>query len=181
MVRRDVISLSGTNKWVPFFEESSEKRDTESWWRLISREVDKYGLQVKSLVSDRARALIKLGSSKYLNVLSMPDLFHFSQDLSKTIGFQIGKKREQARKALALTGDSCKENVQSVFEHIDEIRQSYRQQIEQINKTVHPLNEEDQWTDEAAVEKGLLHCLTSIGRLTKQLDIEPEVKKTQKI
>jgi len=143
--------------------------------------VDKYGLQVKSLVSDRASALIKLGSPEYLNVVSMPDLFHFSQDLSKTIGFQIGKKREQAHKALAVVGDNCKKNAQSVFEHLDGIRKSYRQQIEQINKTVHPLNEEDQWTDEAAVEKGLLHCLTSIGRLAKQLDIEPGLKKIQKI
>ena len=143
--------------------------------------MDKYGLQVKSLVSDRASALIKLGSPEYLNVISMPDLFHFSQDLNKSIGFQIGKKRKQASKALASTGDSCKEKAQSVFEHIAEIRQSYREQIEQINKTVHPLNEEDEWTDEAAVEKGLLHCLTSIGRLAKEVDIEPGIKKVQKI
>lgn len=111
----------------------------------------------------------------------MPDLFHFNQDLARAIGSKIGKKREQAAKALSSATAACREKAQSTFETLDNLRKSYRQQIEQINKTVHPLNEEDQWTNKQAVEKGLLHCLTSIGRLAKELNIDPDIKKLQKI
>ena len=41
-------------------------------------------------VSDRASALIKLGGKKYLDVSSMPDLFHFLQDFGKSIGSKLG-------------------------------------------------------------------------------------------
>jgi hypothetical protein len=58
-------------------------------------------MEVSSIVSDRARALIKLGTSDYLNVISIPDLFHFTQDFGKLGGLQIGKKRAAAKKALS--------------------------------------------------------------------------------
>ena len=93
--------MPGFNKWVPFFEESSEKRDTASWWGQIKEEVLSWGVEVKGLVSDRASALVKLGKSDYLDVWSMPDLFHFMQDINKSVGLQIGKKRVQALKALS--------------------------------------------------------------------------------
>ena len=86
------------DKWLPFFEKDSEKRDVASWWGLIEEKVLKWGMQITGLVSDRASALVKLGTSAYLNVISMPDLFHFTQDLGKLAGLRIGKKRAQAKK-----------------------------------------------------------------------------------
>jgi len=38
------------------------------------------------LVSDRAKALIKLGKTEYLQAFSFPDLFHFMQDISRSVG-----------------------------------------------------------------------------------------------
>ncbi len=143
--------------------------------------MQKFGIKAKGLVSDRASALIKLGESAYLNVVSMPDLFHFNQDIGKAMGLQIGKKREQARKALESAKESCREKLQEAFEGVDKIRQSYRKQTEQINKTVHPLNEQDEWTDEAAVEKGLLHCFTAISKLAAKLNIDVAIKKAEKV
>ena len=40
-------------------------------------------------VSDRAKALLKLTDSEYLSTYSMPDLFHFMQDLGRSIGSRL--------------------------------------------------------------------------------------------
>jgi hypothetical protein len=173
--------VPGFDKWLPFFEESSEKRDTESWWKLIKEEVRKYGIQAKGLVSDRASALIKLGESGYLNVISMPDLFHFNQDISKAMGLQIGKKREAAKKAMQSAKACCKEKSEQAFEQIERLAKSYTKQSERINKTVHPLNQKDEWTNQAAIEKSLLHCLTSMAKLAGELKIEVAIKKIEKV
>jgi hypothetical protein len=73
-----------------------------SWWNPIEEKVLSWGMKVKSIVSDRAKALIKLGDSDYLNVISIPDLFHFTQDFGKMAGLQIGRKRAAAKKKLAM-------------------------------------------------------------------------------
>ncbi len=45
-------------------------------------------MTIKGLVSDRAQALVKLGTEDYLGVCSMPDLFHFCQEKNlKNISF----------------------------------------------------------------------------------------------
>jgi len=111
----------------------------------------------------------------------MPDLFHFNQDISKAMGLQIGKKREAAKKAMQSAKGCCKEKLAQVFERIDSIAKSYRKQTEQINKVVHPLNEQDEWTNQAAIEKGLLHCLTSMAKLARELNIEVAIKKVEKV
>ena len=138
-------------------------------------------MEVKGLVSDRARALVKLGKSAYLGVVSMPDLFHFNQDIVKAAGLQIGKKRAKAKKTWEAAKETGKDKLKTVFEGAEEVYQSYRAEMGQINKTVHPFNEQDEWTDAPSVEKGLLHCFTAIGRLASQLGIEIGVSKANKV
>lgn len=58
------------DKWLPFFEKDSEKRDVASWWTPIEEKVLKWGMQITGLVSDRASALVKLGTSAYLKCQS---------------------------------------------------------------------------------------------------------------
>ena len=111
----------------------------------------------------------------------MPDLFHFNQDISKAMGLQIGKKREAAKKAMQSAKACCKEKSEQAFEQIDSIAKSYRKQSERINKTVHPLNQKDEWTNQAAIEKSLLHCLTSMAKLAGELKIEVAIKKIEKV
>ncbi|MCP4267106.1 MAG: hypothetical protein GY777_16300 [Candidatus Brocadiaceae bacterium] len=173
--------MSGIDKWVPFFEESSQSRDTASWWKLITEKVLSWGMIVKGVVSDRAKALVKLGESSYLDVASMPDLFHYMQDISRAAGLQIGRKRKQALKALQTAEESVKEKLKEVFEKVDEVYQSYRREIQQINKTIHPFNEHDEWTSESEVEKGLLHSFTAIGQLAPKLGIDIATDKASKV
>lgn len=139
------------------------------------------GITVKAIVSDRAKALVSLGGSTYLDVVSMPDLFHFVQDIGRSFGCHIGRKTEQVRKALALAGEELKAELTPVYHKLLELQKSYRQQIERINKCVHPFDEHNNWTRQAEVEKNLLHCFTKIGQLAKTIDLEVEVAKGMKI
>lgn len=138
-------------------------------------------MSVTGIVSDRATALVKLGESAYLGVTSMPDLFHFTQDFGKLIGLQIGKKRAQAAKSLQNATESGKEALKEALAKIEKEYQKYRQQIQQINKTIHPFNEQDEWQQKGAVEKGLLECFRAIGKLAIPLGIDIAVDKATKI
>ena len=51
--------MSGTEQWLPFFEQVSEQRRVEDWYDPIQSTLTKFGLKVRHLVSDRAKALIK--------------------------------------------------------------------------------------------------------------------------
>jgi hypothetical protein len=97
-----------------------------SWWNPIEEKVLSWGMKVKSIVSDRAKALIKLGDSDYLNVISIPDLFHFTQDFGKMAGLQIGRKRAAAKKKFEEAVGAAKEKLKEEFEKIDEVYQKYR-------------------------------------------------------
>ena len=173
--------MSRFEKWFYFFEDSSEKRDVASWWQPIQEKVLSWGMQVTGVVSDRAKALVKLGETTYLGVVSMPDLFHFTQDFGKLIGLQLGKKRAQALKSLQQANEEEKVALKLAFEKVEESYQKYRQQIQQINKTIHPFNEQDEWQKKGAVEKGLLQCFTDIGKLAIPLGIDLAVGKAAKI
>lgn len=111
----------------------------------------------------------------------MPDLFHFAQDISRSFGSHIGRKTEQAHKAMEDACEATKAALTTAHQQLVELRKSYRQQIERINKSVHPFDENDKWTTQAKVEKNLLHCFTKIGQLAKTIDLEIDVAKGMKI
>ncbi len=173
--------MSRIDKWLPFFEESSKKRDVISWWKPIEEKVLNWGMEVSSIVSDRAKALIKLGTSDYLNVISIPDLFHFTQDFGKLAGLQIGKKRAAAKKVLSNIVESGKGKLKEELAQVEGIYQKYRNEMQQINKTIHPFNDKDEWTSQREVEKSLLHCFRSIASLATKLDISIVITQASKI
>jgi len=164
-----------------FFEQESNNRDTDTWFKAIKEQVLSWGMRIKGLVSDRATALVKLEKLEYLNTISCSDLFHFGQDIGKMIGLQLGKKRAQVLKKWQSAKAKGEEDFKEAFEQIDKHYQTYRQQIRQINKTVHPLNEQDEWSSEAEVSKGLYTCVTSIGRLSSEVAIDISVEKASKV
>ena len=67
------------------------------------------------------------------------------------------------------------------LERLQEVYQSYRQQIEEINKIVHPFDEQNNWMTISAIEKGLINCLRSITTIAEQVGIEIAVDKAEKI
>jgi hypothetical protein len=187
--------LSGFNQWLPFFEESSERRDVRSWNEHLRKHLlDKFSthfetnkIKIVGLVSDRAAALIKLGNAAYLNVCSMPDLFHFMQDIGHLAGMKIGKIYKKAcvqtmelkQKTTELT-----EEEQAIFKQTDqiiEVYQSYREVTRGINQTIHPFNELNEWTESAIMNKSLLQSICKIGHLAQNIGITVDTAKTTKI
>ena len=65
------------------FEEVAEDRTYDTWYALVEARLETLGTDVLYLVSDRAKALIKLAETG-LGCLSIPDVFHLIHDLVKS-------------------------------------------------------------------------------------------------
>lgn len=99
-------------------------------------------MKVRHLVSDRAKALIQLGAEEYLDVVSMPDLFHFNQTLARKVGSHIGKAWSKALKnykSMDISGANLKELKALEYAYMlrDVHRRLYRKGIDNIHKTLH--------------------------------------------
>jgi hypothetical protein len=66
-------------------EELTENRQYHTWQQQTQKVLAQLGLKVKYLVSDRAKALVKLARHE-LGCPSIADLFHALSGLSKGIG-----------------------------------------------------------------------------------------------
>ena len=71
-----------------FVEEMTENCQYETWQERVCRIFQPLGLKVKYLVSDRAKAIIKLALND-LGTDSISDLFHVLYDLNRSIGFEL--------------------------------------------------------------------------------------------
>ena len=111
----------------------------------------------------------------------MPDLFHFIQEISKACGLQLGRKRAQAQKSWETCVDASKEKLQDKFVQVNELYESYRSQIQRINKAIHPFSSADEWMTACEVEKELLHCFTAINKVEVQSNIDIALSKAGKI
>lgn len=174
--------MSGFDKWLPFFEEASVKRDSASWWSHLEW-LKSCSIEVVLTVSDRAKALIQLAGKDYLQTCSMPDLFHFMQDLGKNIGCKLALTQSRTQKKLSLI------NAQSAdYEALRQdllIQQerlgSYSTIRETINKTVHPFDENDQLISATQLEQKLQHSFTQMRQIAQQAGIDLALKKGEKI
>jgi hypothetical protein len=63
-------------------EEAADNRTYSTWQERVQAAVTPIGLELRYVVSDRAKALIKL-ALKGLGCPSVPDLFHALRDLAK--------------------------------------------------------------------------------------------------
>jgi len=176
--------MSRFNKWLHFFEESSEQRDVASWEEQLQAHLYTQSIQVIGLVSDRAKALVKLSQAAYLAVTSMPDLFHFQQDVGKLAGLQIGKRHQQAQQAKSnLVGKSEQERqeVEASAKEITSVYKQYRTHSRTINQTIHPFDESNNWSSEQQVTKTLMQCVMQVSKLAEQLDINIDLSKANKL
>lgn len=81
-------------------EEQVENRQYETWLDKAQSALTQVGVRVRSLVSDRAPALIKL-ALEGLECPSIADLFHPLWDLSKSVGAALSRQLTQANQKLA--------------------------------------------------------------------------------
>jgi hypothetical protein len=74
-------------------------RSYDTWYDLVNTRLKALGTGVLYLVSDRAKALVKLAHTG-LGCLSIPDLFHLSHDLAKGYSLSIFSRLRPAQQAL---------------------------------------------------------------------------------
>ena len=80
-------------------EEVAADRSFDTWYDRANDRLTTFGTEVLYLVSDRAKALIKLAHTG-LGCLSIPDLFHLSHDLAKGYSLAIFGRLRQAKRDL---------------------------------------------------------------------------------
>lgn len=174
--------MPGFDQWLPFFEEASVKRDSASWWAHL-KDIKAYGVEVVLTVSDRAKALIQLAGKEYLQSCSLPDLFHFMQDLGKSIGSKLARKQSQIQKKISVT-DTQSATYKLLQQELliqQERLSSYTTTRETINKTVHPFDENDELINAPQLEKKLQHSFTKMRQIAQQAAIDLPFKKGEKI
>jgi Family of unknown function (DUF6399)/IclR helix-turn-helix domain len=101
-------------------------RSYQTWYSGVNERLKTFGIGVWYLVSDRAKALIKLAQTG-LGCLSIPDLFHLSHDLAKGYALAIFGRLRQAMQALA----QAKQRLESLHNS-----QADRAQVEQAQALV---------------------------------------------
>ncbi len=74
-----------------FIEEEASDRTYATWMEKVQDVINKMGLRIKYVVSDRAKALIKL-ALKGIKCISVPDLFHASNEIVKLLGLNLSRK-----------------------------------------------------------------------------------------
>ena len=137
-------------------EEVAEDRTYTTWKALVDKRLKALGTGVLSLVSDRAKALIKLAETG-LGCLSIPDLFHLTYELVKSYSLAILGRLRHARQALSQAQERLRrcqvsdpsgaeaQQTQAVVEASaaqgqpwETVDRAYRQHLENVSLIVHP-------------------------------------------
>ena len=137
-------------------EEVVVDRTYDTWKGLVQARLKTLGVSVSYMVSDRAKALIKLAQTG-LDCLSIPDLFHLSHELAKSYSLAIFTRLRQAQHALTQArerlatvqtshpGSAQMHEAQAVVaSHEAEVqrwqgvRSTYRTHLATLSLTLHP-------------------------------------------
>ena len=137
-------------------EEVSVDRSYDTWYGLAKARLQTFGTEVLYLVSDRAKALVKLAHTG-LSCLSIPDLFHLSHDLAKGYALAIFGRLRQAHQALeqakqrlealqacppdseqAPQAQAAVEACEASVKHWQGVRSAWRQHLSNLSRIMHP-------------------------------------------
>jgi hypothetical protein len=130
-------------------EEVAMDRSFDTWYGGVNGRLTAFGTEVLYLVSDRAKALIKLANTG-LGCLSIPDVFHLSHDLAKSDALSIFGRLRQAKQALdalqtSLPGRAQLQQAQASIEaceasvkHWQGVHNAWRQHLSNLSRIIHP-------------------------------------------
>lgn len=98
--RSMILVLMDLSSGYIFVEEESEDKSYETWLEKAKKIADKFGIEFKYFVSDRAKQLIKLATQGF-NSSSIPDLFHASHEIVKLFGLNLNRKKAAIQQEIA--------------------------------------------------------------------------------
>ena len=138
-------------------EEVAADRSFDTWFDRANERLTTFGTEVLYLVSDRAKALIKLAHTG-LGCPSIPDLFHLGHDLAK--GYSLGifgrlrqakRDLEQAKQRLEKLQKNAQADPAQVAQaqarvaacatsvnHWQEVGSAWRQHLSNVSRILHP-------------------------------------------
>jgi hypothetical protein len=138
-------------------EEVAADRSYDTWFDCANERLTTFGTEVLYMVSDRAKALIKLAHTG-LRCPSIPDLFHLSHDLAKGYSLAIFGRLRHAKRELeqAKQGrEKLQKNIQTdsaqvaqaqswiaacatSVHHWQEVGRAWRQHLSNVSRILHP-------------------------------------------
>ena len=138
-------------------EEVAGDRSFDTWYDRANDRLTTLGTEVLYLVSDRAKALIKLAHTG-LGCLSIPDLFHLSHDLAKGYSLAIFGRLRHAKRDLEHATqrlETLQQNAQAApaqvvqgqaqvtacatsVTHWQGVGQAWRQHLSKLSCILHP-------------------------------------------
>jgi len=171
-------------------EDIADDRSFDTWLKTLEPRLEQLGVHVQLMVSDRAKALIKLAVVG-LECEHNADIFHGLHDISKWMGSSLGRRKSTTKRQL----DKCESSLEkaekrgasktivaSKAEQVEQARaqdqavtqalDNYRGTIRKISKTVHPFKLDDNKPqDSANVAKELREQAKDIEVLACKHDI----------
>jgi len=138
-------------------EEVATDRSFGTWYDRAHDRLTTFGTEVLYVVSDRAKALVKLAHTG-LGCLSIPDLFHLSHDLAKGYALAIFGRLRQAKRDLEHAKqrlETVQKNAQAEWVHLEQaqarvatcatslhhwqgVGSAWRQQLANLSCILHP-------------------------------------------
>jgi Family of unknown function (DUF6399)/IclR helix-turn-helix domain len=138
-------------------EEIAADRSYDTWFDCANERLTTFGTEVLYMVSDRAKALIKLAQTG-LGCPSIPDLFHLGHDLAKSSSLAIFGRLRQAKREL----EQAKQHLEKWRKHTEaapaqiaqaqtrvaacatsvnhwqEVGSTWRQHLSNLSRILHP-------------------------------------------
>ena len=175
-------------------EKKTSNRQYQTWFDQVQVALSQIGptVLIKSLVSDRALALVQL-AVKGLGCPSLPDLFHGMRCLSRSMGARLGGKLARTKRQLQqttkeITSRHLKEKpisvslsqrlsrLQEQYKFLELGVESYRSILHQISTIVHPFAVDGSGfqtgVDVAKALRALLPLLAAFGQTYQLAKVE---------
>ena len=134
-----------------FTEVECENRTYETWWQQVSQWFQPEQWNCRFLVSDGAKALVKLGISG-LGCPSLPDLFHLLQALSRSLGSALARQKAQLQKRYQVLvakrqAVSSPKNLEAQItalqveqQQLETDHQAYQHSLHALSQAIHPFD-----------------------------------------
>ena len=95
-----LLGLMDLSSGYLLLEEEAEDRSYETWNQKAQARLNEIGITIRHFVSDRAKALIKLGIDGFGCEQVGSDLFHGQYEISKWMGCYLHRKLAQTNKKI---------------------------------------------------------------------------------
>ncbi|MDJ0703763.1 MAG: DUF6399 domain-containing protein [Leptolyngbyaceae cyanobacterium MO_188.B28] len=162
-----------------FIETECENRTYDTWLKQLESGWDSQQWHCHYLVSDGARALIKLATAG-LDCVSVADLFHALSALGGPIGSALGRRNTQLRnqheklqkQLKSCSDEDAQHSLKALIEEntaqqqrLGQDQRTYHETLEEISLTIHPFTRD---TQQWRLGEDLTHDLApSLQTLTK--------------